>query len=40
MLEQCFLVGNAVYTTFAYNDSIIKKFFNASQKSFKKFLMK
>ena len=36
MLEQGFLVGNAVYTTFAYNDSIIKKFFNASKKSFKK----
>ena len=36
MLEQGFLVGNAVYTTFAYNKAIVKKFINATEKSFKK----
>ena len=36
MLKQGFLLGNAVYTTYAYNKKIIKKFIDASEKSFEK----
>ena len=36
MLKQGFLLGNAVYTTYAYNKKIINKFIYASEKSFEK----
>ena len=34
MLKQGFLLGSAIYTTYAYNKKIINKFLDASEKSF------